>query len=133
MLYSVLACKAKAKALINATLCKFPSAHIIISGILPRLIPSSKSNTANHLISNLNRDLDQYAQNPRTSFVDHAQSFVADNGQIREDLYWDNIHLNNHGLGRLVHNIRRVIDNNSYPTGATNKCPKGRTITKVQY
>ena len=89
---SIDACKAKAKALINATLCKFSSAHIIISRILPRLIPTTKSNTANRP--------DQYSQQrsrtmcPRVSFADHVQSFVAENGQIRKDLYWDEIHLN---------------------------------------
>ena len=109
---SMEACKAKAKALIEATLCKFPSAHIMISGVLPRLIPTTKSITANRLISILNRDLKQHcAENPRVSFVDHVQSLVAENGQIREDLYWDKIHLNNQGLGRLVINLRKSIDN----------------------
>ena len=41
------AIKTKAKTLIDATLEKFPTAQVIVSGILPRLIPETRSNTVN--------------------------------------------------------------------------------------
>ena len=117
------ACKQKAENLVDAALQKFPTAHIIISGILPRLIPTNKSNAVNGIISQLNATFSNNWKNTaRVSFADHVPTFVSDDGLIQQDLYWDFIHLNNHGLGKLVVNLRQAIDS-SYPT-RDNQLPK---------
>ena len=51
---SVESVKTKARNLVNATLKKFPTARIIVSGILPRLITTDMSNAANDIIAHLN-------------------------------------------------------------------------------
>ena len=103
-------CEHKARALINAALNKFPTAHIILSSALPRLIPVNRKNT-NDVISQLNRMFERNCRNStRVSFVDHISTFVMESGQIRTDLFFDKVHLNNRGLARLVINLRRAID-----------------------
>lgn len=104
------ACAEKAKSLINTTMKKFPESQIIISGILPRLIPLAQSNAVNRAVIDLNDILDRECQNnPRLSFVNHAESFVARDGHIYADLYWDNIHPRYEGLRIMVNNLRNVI------------------------
>ena len=103
-------CERKARALINAALNKFPTAHIIISSALPRLIPVNRRNT-NEIISQLNKMFEINCRNStRVRFVDHISTFVMESGQIRTDLFYDKVHLNNHGLARLVINLRQAID-----------------------
>ena len=46
----------------------------------------------------------------RVRFVDHISTFVMESGQIRTDLFYDKVHLNNRGLARLVINLRQAID-----------------------
>ena len=121
---SIEAIKIKARALIDATLEKFPTAQVIVSGILPRLIPETRSNTVNRLAHSLNDAFEQNcAQSRRVSFANHIPSFVGEGGQIRNDLYWDSVHLNNGGLGKLVNNLRKAIDN-AFPI-KYNQQPKG--------
>jgi hypothetical protein len=107
-------CIKKARSLIDSTLTKFPAAQIIISGILPRLVPLTSRNNTNRTILELNDFLEHNCRNNnRLSFVDHSQSFV-ENRQIREELYWDHIHMNNRGLGRFMFNLRKTINHLSY-------------------
>lgn len=117
---SVDSIKTKARSLVNAAIKKFPMARIIVSGILPRLITTEKSNAANDIIAHLNRTFAQYCVNSsKVTFADHILNFVDGNGQIRTELYYDGIHLNDRGIGRLVMNLRKTIDSTSstsYPT-----------------
>ena len=104
-------CENKARSLIELALHKYPTAHIIISSGLPRLIPLTKNNVPNQTLSQLNK---MFAGNckmsNRVTFADHTDTFVTQSGEIREDCYYDYVHLNNHGLGKLVINLRRAID-----------------------
>ena len=114
---SVESVKTKARNLVNATLKKFPTARIIVSGILPRLITMDMSNAANDIIAHLNRTFAQNCVNStRVSFSDHILNFVDRDGRIRSDLYYDSIHLNDRGIGQLVINLRKTIDSSSHPT-----------------
>ena len=104
-------CEQQASSLVNTTLQKFPNAHIIISSGLPRLIPINIRNT-NVGIAKLNRTLEsKWRSNSRVTFADHTSTFVNDyDGHIYNDLYYDRVHLNSRGLGKLVLNLRRAID-----------------------
>ena len=104
-------CHIQAKLLIGSALRKFPSARIIISSVLPRLCPIQASNWANVVAAKLNRMFSaNCSASSRISFVDHTSSFVSDNGDIRCDLYWDYVHPNNRGPGKLISNLRSAID-----------------------
>ena len=108
---SIADCEDKARQLIEAALNKFPSAHIIVSSILPRLITHDRSNAPNRIICELNSIFEQNCRDSaRVSFVNHESTFVADDGYINHNLYWDHIHLNNKGLEKLVINLRGAID-----------------------
>ena len=100
-------CEQQASSLINTTLQKFPNAHIIISSGLPRLIPINIRNT-NVGIAKLNRTLEsKWRSNSRITFADHTSTFVNEyDGHIHNDLYYDRVHLNSRGLGKLVVNLR---------------------------
>jgi len=104
-------CESKARTLIETALKKFPSAHIIVSSALPRLIPLTRRDTTNETIKQLNGILEHNCRNSmRVTFTDHTPTFVTRSRQIRDDLYFDHVHLNHWGLGRLVINFRRTID-----------------------
>jgi hypothetical protein len=108
-------CHREATLLINATLKKFPSAHIIVSGVLPRLCPLEGSNQPNLVSMDLNDIFRLNCNNTaRTSFVDHSCSFITTYGEIVYELYWDDVHLKNNGLAKLVMNLRNAI-NAVYP------------------
>jgi len=109
---SAVECHNDASRLINTVLKKYPTAHVIISGVLPRLCNTNQSNFPNLVAMDLN---DIFAMNcrnnSRVSFIDHSPSFTTPSGVILHHLYWDNVHLNNRGLGRLVTNLRMAINN----------------------
>ena len=110
---SIADCEDKARQLIEAALNKFPAAHIIVStcSILPRLITHDRSNAPNKIIRELNSIFEQNCRDSaRVSFVNHESTFVAEDGYINHNLYWDHIHLNNKGLEKLVINLRGAID-----------------------
>ena len=66
-----------AQNLIKAALDKIPSAKIIVSGCLPRWIPTSMSNNPNIVSGDLNKRLrDIWNGNQRLHFVDQISSFV---------------------------------------------------------
>ena len=91
---------------------KFPTAQIIISGILPKLIPLDRSNAQNRTIIELNELLERKCHDSvRLQYVSHEDTFVRENGLIRSDLYWDHTHMNNRGLGRFLFNLRNAIFN----------------------
>jgi lysophospholipase L1-like esterase len=116
------ACESKARKLINAAKEKFPRANIIVSSVLPRLIPLNRSSSLNFAIRELNTLFEQNCHGSnRVFFANHIPSFVTQDRQIRHELYWDNVHLNNHGLGRLVLNLRNAIDSTSHPTWDTHQ------------
>ena len=104
-------CKRQSRALVEATLSTFPSAHVIISGVLPRFY----HDRGNRVSQELNRIFDRNAQSSRrVTYVDNPPTFL-DGTRLREDLYWDSVHLNNYGLGMLVRNLRRAISENVFP------------------
>ena len=104
-------CDRQSRALIEATLAKFPSAHIIISGVLPRFYHDN----GNRVSKQLNHIFARNARaSLRVSFVDNAPTFL--NGlYIDEDLFWDNVHLNNQGLYKLMQNLRKIITDTVFP------------------
>ena len=98
-------------SLIETALDKFPNAHIIVSSALPRLIPMARKDRTNEIIKQLNGQLQSNCRNSaRVTFADHIPTLVTESRDIREDLYYDNVHLNYRGLGRLVINLRKTID-----------------------
>ena len=113
-------CAKKAECLINATVMKFPRAKIIISGTLPRCIPVSLTNEPNRVSIDLNDKLRQKCRdNQRLTYLDQATSYITESGHIRTEFFWDNVHLNNRGVGRYVMNIRNTINSMSHPTQST--------------
>ena len=107
-------CK-QAESLINTTLDKFPQSQIIISGMIPQLIPVSQSNAMNGLILDRNDILQQCCcNNPRLTFVNQAQSFVTADGYIRSNLYLDKVHLKSEGLEIMTKNFRNVISSSEH-------------------
>ena len=69
-------CAKKAECLINATVMKFPSAKIVISGTLPRCIPVSLSNEPNGVSIDLNDKLRQKCRNiQRLTYLDQATCY----------------------------------------------------------
>ena len=101
-------CERMSRRLIYATQDKFPNAKIIISGVLPRFW-NDKANYTSHNLNQIFRE--NCNQSKRVNFVDHETWYLTANRELRQDLYWDNVHLNNRGLGRLVMNLRKAIDN----------------------
>ena len=99
-------CERQSRFLIEATLLKFPSAHIIISGVLPRFWDDN----ANRVSANLNRRFSENCKSsPRVSFVEHVPHYLTHTGELIRDLYWDDVHLSYRGLGKLVSNLRNAI------------------------
>ena len=95
----------------EATLAKFQFANIIISGVLPRFYHDK----GNRVSKQLNRIFSRNAQATfRVSYVDNAPTFL-DGLFLDEDLYWDNVHLNNHGLYKLIQNLCKVITDTVFP------------------
>ena len=110
-------CDIKARSLINTTLQKFPSANIIISSILPRLIPTTSNSPANQKIRHLNNIFENNCRSSsRVTFANHIPSFVTSSGQILHQHYWDEVHLNKSGIGRLITNLKNAINYVSHPT-----------------
>ena len=97
-----------ARRLIETALDKFPDAKIILSGVLPRFWDDKANQVAKQLNERFryNCNLSQ-----RVQFTDHTKSVLTDDGVVRKDLYWDDVHLNNKGLSRMVVNLRKTIDN----------------------
>ena len=102
---SVETCEKQAKDLIEATLNKFPHANIFISGVLPRFW----HDRANRVSAQLNSIFRRKCQlSERVSYIEQPPSFMR-NGILQEDLYWDEVHLNRHGLHILITNFQRSI------------------------
>ena len=97
-----------ARCLIETTLTKFPNAKLILSGILPRFWDDK----ANQVAKQLNECFRYNCQlSQRVKFTDHTKCVLTEDGYLREDLYWDDVYLNNKGLSRMVINLRKSIDN----------------------
>ena len=97
-----------ARCLIETALNKFPEAKIILSGVLPRFWDDEANQVAKQLNESFrfNCSISQ-----RVRFTDHTISVLTDDGAVRKDLYWDEVHLNSKGLSRMVVNLRKTIDN----------------------
>ena len=94
-----------ARCLIETTLTKFPHAKLILSGILPRFWDDE----ANQIAKQLNESFKHNCKlSQRVKYVDHTKCVLTDDGYLREDLYWDDVHLNNEGLSGMVINLRAV-------------------------
>lgn len=107
----VTVCERQARALIEATLQKFPNAKVIVSGVLPRFW----NDNANTVSAQLNHTFKSNCQaSKHVFFVDNPPSFLSGT-RLREDLFWDNVHLNRKGLNVLIHNLRNAIDTYVYP------------------
>ena len=112
-----------ARRLIETTLHKFPSAKLILSGILPRFW----NDEANHVAKQLNESFRFNCKlSQRVRFVDHTKCVLTEDGYLREDLFWDDVHLNNKGLSRMVINLRKSIDNWSKNSHWLKERPKHR-------
>ena len=97
-----------ARCLIETTLTKFPHAKLILSGIFPRFWDDE----ANQVAKQLNESFKYNCKlSQRVKYVDHTKCALTEDGYLREDLYWDDVHLNNKGLSRMVINLRKSIDN----------------------
>ena len=104
-------CERQSRALIEKALTIFPSRHIILSGTLPRFYQDK----ANSVSLELNRIFHRNAQtSARVSYVHNPPTFM-DGNRLREDLYWDDVHLNNFGLLLLIRNLRRAINTHVFP------------------
>ena len=113
-------CTKRAEHLINATMLKFPTAKVIISGTLPRCIPVSLSNEPNRVSIDLNEKLQhKCSENERLTYLNQATSYTTESGNIRAEYFWDTVHLNNRGIGKYVMNIRNAINFMSHPTQST--------------
>ena len=96
------------KCLIETALKKFPRSKIILSGVLPRFWDDEANQVAKQLNESFrfNCSLSQ-----RVRFTDHTRSVLTDDVVFRNDLYWDEVHLNSKGLSRMVVNLHKTIDN----------------------
>ena len=94
--------------LIETALNRFPDAKIVLSGVLPRFWDDEANQVAKQVNESFryNCSLSQ-----RERFTNHTRSVLTDNGVVRKDLYWDEVHLNSKGLSRMEVNLHKTTDN----------------------
>lgn len=102
-------CDRQSRDLIEATLQKFPNAKVLVSSVLPRLHHNNRVAQELNIIFARNAE-----QSARVFFVDHTPIFTR-GSKIAVELFWDNVHLKDYGLGKLIHNLRVNINKHVFP------------------
>lgn len=79
-------------------------AKVIVSSVLPMKSISPPVDT----IRNVNIQLKNLCDEKKFTFIDHTSSFMKD-GQVNQNLYYGEVHLNDHGAAILANKIKATV------------------------